>query len=352
MSGFIPTDNLTYDQYIDYVKNDLNNFSNVDVLILTMLCEEYPDDCIEKINNVIKAIKHCYTHLEILVFAGTQYLRKDYLGRTSVRIQNEYVYYINVFWYTLYYQLIKTQICQICQSYNRSNRDFLLLIGKPDRKHRTEILYKLYEQNLLDNALWKFFIHTDIVKQNCRQILHYITDEQFETFIQSVNKKLDDVPVLYYEDTSHFSGLPFDYNVFNSAKFQVIIETDFNSSIISEKTYIPILNKRPFIMVSAPDHNLQLRQYGFKTFENYCLHKDYQEQRTSDNERYNQIMDNIAYWIENIDKNYDQISNDVEHNFNLFVQLGKQEENNIIDIIEKHNINAEPNQIIKGYWIN
>jgi hypothetical protein len=207
------------------------------------------------------------------------------------------------------------------------------------------------DQNLLTNSNWRFVIHNSYVKQECIKLLSGIKKIEVLQFIKNVTKKLDNIKIDYYLSGSHYPGYPFDYKIFDEVKFQIITETDYKSSIISEKTYISILNKRPFLMMSEPGHNQQLQQYGFKTFEKYCLHKEYQNNKDTLEQRLNQFVENVEYWIKNIDRYYKQIKTDVEHNYNLFVELGIQEEEKIKKIIKTHNIKAEPSDIIKGYYI-
>jgi hypothetical protein len=353
-SSFVFDDknNLSQTELEEYYKTQFD-FSNIEILILTGLMEEYTTDQIEIINQGIRILKNLFTHLQIIVIMGTQYLRKGYTQNSnSAKIENDFVYYVNAFWYTLYYLTIQQQMCKICDSYKKNNpKDFLFLIGKPDREHRLKMLYKLYEKNLLDNSNWRFVIHNTHIKQRCINLLSEIKRPEVLKFIKSVSRKLDNIKVDYYSTGSHYPGIPFDYKIFDEVKFQIICETDHKSSIISEKTYVSILNKRPFLMVSEPGHNEQLRQYGFKTFEQYCRHKNYQDNTKNLDQRLDQVIENVEYWIKNIDNYHSQIEKDVEHNYNLFVSLGAQEEKNIKKIIETHNIKAEPSDIIKGYYI-
>jgi hypothetical protein len=348
----------------DFVYNDLDtdldqyyqtrfDFSTLDTLVLTGLMEEYTEDQLFKINQGIEFLKNFYSHLEIIVIMGTQYLRKGYLQNNNrAKINHEHVYYVNTFFYCFYYLIIQQKICKTCNTYKKNNpKDFLFLIGKPDRIHRLLLIYKLYKRNLLTNSNWRFIIHNDYIKQECVNLLAPIKENEVLDFIKNVTKELDNIKVDYYPTGSHYPGVPFDYKIFDEVKFQIITETDYKSSIISEKTYISMLNKRPFLMMSEPGHNQQLQQYGFKTFDEYCLHKNYQNNTETLEQRLDQFVENVEYWIKNIDRYYKHIQQDVEHNYNLFVELGIQEENAIKKIIKTHNLNAEPYDIIKGYYI-
>lgn len=336
----------------EFIKN-LYNYNYYDILILTIVMEDYPEEIINQINKSIKILKKEFSHLEIIVILGTNYLRKSYrLANNNACIKHKPLYYVNPFWYCFYYLCIKNNINKVATEYNaNSKKDFLYLIGKPDQPHRLEILYRLYKKNLLNNANWRFIVHNDFVKNNCRRYLEQLSEEEFEDFISKTQRSLDDINVQYQPTSSHYPGIPFDYKIFEDSKFQIIAETSFFNCIISEKTYISILNKRPFIMVSQLGHNTQLQQYGFKTFENYCLHQNYQIEDIHYFQRFNKIMENIEYWIHNIDKFYTEIKADVEHNYSLLKNLGKKEEKKIKEILQRHGINAEPNEIIKGYYI-
>lgn len=344
--------NETIDNIDEYYKN-MFDFSNIDVLVLTCLMEEYTEDQVNQINKGIEVLKNIYQSLEIIVILGTQYLRKGYLkNNNNAKVKNNYVYYVNPFIYCFYYLIIQQKLNKTSSFYKANNtKDFLFLIGKPDRPHRLKLLYKLYQENLLTNSNWRFILHSSLVKKQCIELLSEFDKSEVLEFIKKTTRKLDNIKVDYYEDGSHYPGFPFDYKIFDEVKFQIIAETDYKSSIISEKTYISILNKRPFLMMSQLGHNYQLRQYGFKTFEKYCLHKNYQENNGTLDERIDQFVENVKYWIDNIDRYYDKIKKDVDHNYNLFVRMGIQEEETIKKIIKTHNINAEPKDIIKGYYI-
>jgi hypothetical protein len=72
----------------------------------------------------------------------------------------------------------------------------------------------------------------------------------------------------FIDNTAHMS---IDYLLQQQAFVHVVTETVFNYPVpfITEKTFKPIANKRPFVIVGASGSVANLRALGFKTFNNY-----------------------------------------------------------------------------------
>lgn len=324
-------------------------------LVLTMCMEEYNDEQRNVIDKIIEFIKRKFKNLTVILIIGNQYKRYHHHENRylTINFKNpDAIYYVNAILYRLYRQLIQLKVCKISENYVKTDENkFLLLIGKPTY-HRVNILYKLYKKGLLSNSYWKFYLHNDYVKNKCRSLLPEMTDVEFNNFVRDTEHFLDDVDKFthYFPDSSHFAGIPFDYKIFYKSAFQLILETDFEDGMITEKTYISIANKRPFIIATSLKNNQVLRKKGFKTFEDYLPIKDYNDVYKPREVRYDEIVQNVEYWCKNIHNYYDQINQDVEHNYNNFVRLGELEEQKIIDIIKHHNLDCDPWQLIKGYF--
>jgi hypothetical protein len=144
------------------------------------------------------------------------------------------------------------------------------------------------KHNLLDNSIFSFVNIPDNlahIKDNIESLLgSRITDEDFNNLMS----------ILPYEiDTNHLTadekrGFVTDNNKkewYTDTYFHIISETSFhgpidNSPFFSEKTYRPIINLQPFIMIGDFGSLQQLRNLGFKTFspyidESYDLEQDY-----------------------------------------------------------------------------
>jgi len=71
------------------------------------------------------------------------------------------------------------------------------------------------------------------------------------------------------QDYEHNSHKLIDTRFFQDAYFNVVVETHINNLFLTEKTFKPILNLQPFVIVGAPRSLRLLRELGYKTFGDY-----------------------------------------------------------------------------------
>ena len=73
-----------------------------------------------------------------------------------------------------------------------------------------------------------------------------------------------------------------DKNIWDSCFLNVVTETVTGEGWVSEKTFKPLIGKRPFFLVQATDTRKKLKEWGFKTFSDYWNEDD-------------QLVDVVAY---------------------------------------------------------
>jgi hypothetical protein len=71
------------------------------------------------------------------------------------------------------------------------------------------------------------------------------------------------------QDYEHNSHKLIDTRFFQDAYYNVIVETHINNLFLTEKTFKPILNLQPFVIVGAARSLRLLRELGYKTFGDY-----------------------------------------------------------------------------------
>ena len=115
-------------------------------------------------------------------------------------------------------------------------------------------------------------------------------------------------------------------DMYKNSWFSIITESSYfdyeHSVFISEKTFKPIACMQPFIIVGSK-HSLQyLRKLGYKTFSPY-IDESYDELEDSD--RFTAIIESIKQIEQIEDKSgwYKNMQDILQHNFNLFMQIGK-----------------------------
>ena len=218
---------------------------------------------------------------------------------------------------------------------NRNKKKGILRTGTLDRHNRIGLLKLLYDQNLLDDIEWTFAAPekqkfnvlnyfaetTGSIPKNFNEFYSYCSTHAIiekdakmicDVFPQ-LNEVLRDVCPVGAFSESHELG-----------NFSIISETA--SGCISERPYMAILYKHPFIIISPPevDRELQtiqkLKDLGFKTFENYFPFSDYAVIE-DDQLRLNQIIENIRVSQQIIENRREEIAADVEYNYDLCLRI-------------------------------
>ena len=200
------------------------------------------------------------------------------------------------------------------------------------KQHRVDLIEQLLVNNLLDHATYSIFDdRRQKVNVGNSQLIKIIKDC---TESNRYNYDIGD-------------GLAYDVNLFKESVFQVIVETDFdNGNVwITEKTWISIINRRPFIMHSDANTLARLKSLGFRTFENYLKIPNY-DSIMSRSERLNAIIENIKYWLTDIKKYSTEIQEDIDFNFDKLLELADINNARLDNFMIKHNITCSDQHVV------
>lgn len=224
-------------------------------------------------------------------------------------------------------------------SYNNTKDKFLFLGGAATRSNRIGLLSKFYDAGLLDRAEWSFFKPTyDTDVSWCRTHLARYTNDEYEKFINSVERSVDDRyddVKLLIKDADETFGDWMDIvhtkffkkpgyltpKVFEDTRFSILSEgpnfwtNDYE--FVTEKFWRTIINNHPFIFAGPTEQFEYIKSLGFKTFENYLPIKKYAYIEDED-KRFNAIVKNTQYLLKN---NNRDIANDVRHNYNRYLDI-------------------------------
>jgi hypothetical protein len=211
---------------------------------------------------------------------------------------------------------------QLNESWNPTGEKFLFLTGKPDRPNRIRLLHKFYQAGLLDHCCWSLFVdkHT---YHGARSMLPELTKKEFDDFVNLHNRNADGVGVAKAANrTILCHGYPFDRQLYANSCFRVISETSMlDRPVVSEKTWITIANRVPFLMIGEVGNLRYLESRGYRTYQRYLAVPDYDT--VSDLEdRMGALVENTRFWWAHIrdGRRYAQqhdIARDVRHNWSL-----------------------------------
>lgn len=231
---------------------------------------------------------------------------------------------------------------QLNKSWSPDNGKFLFLTGKPNKINRIRLLWKLGKERLLDRSTWSLFVPNEMY-DSCQQILPEIDADEFYSFVQA-NKRSPDI-----DDVTGFCGLPFDVELYHNSLFQIISETHFGQQRpwITEKTWLAVLNRLPFIMAGNVDTLKYLQTvYKLRTFEQYLPRSDYDTIVESE-KRLDAIVENTHYLLQNASKKAQEINHDVEHNYKQTMLMIHQNQLAIADFLRHNNLTGTCDGIIE-----
>jgi hypothetical protein len=236
---------------------------------------------------------------------------------------------------------------ELLQTYNQQNKKFLFLGGHVARANRLGLMSRFYDAQLTSNAEWSFFPpYTPLDKEWCRNYLTWYDDtaylDFFNTCTRSIDEKYKDVipyvschgsdEVEFYDivQTDFIKNPSYiDHQVFKQTSFSVVPEGinywNKENKFLTEKIYRAIVNRHPFIYAAEPDQYRYLKELGYKTFEEYMLIKNYpwiEDEET----RLDAIASNTTHFLANKDLYIQQITDDVEHNYNLFFEYANKQQ--------------------------
>ena len=345
------------DEIVSYAHTLVKKCSEIDsdVLILTFLWEAFPlCQWEENWNLFVKEIKTLRPNIKIIVIANSWYQRQY----QDVRLQSaDDILFVDFFLLMMYYRLIVNKESPIVDRWDPDQPNFLFLTGKPGKLNRVRLLYKLDQQGLLDRCIWSFY-PTEKLKKGFMNFIPEFTEQEYDAWTELRGRNPDNIKPVQQKDvygnplkhTVHYGGIPYDVDLYKNNQFQLISETLFvydryfrglegtPGAWITEKTWLAIINKRPFIMAGMPGSLEKLKSMDFKTFENYLPRPDY-HQILDPELRMDAIIECIKTW--QVEQDQDLINNDVEHNFNRLLELATVNIQQLEQLAQKWKLNGD-----------
>lgn len=291
------------------------------VLFLTLFWEPHPTTAwIERFNSTVDEIKQL-GNVRVIFACNVWYqYYSDLLDSSSA----DAVLYIPFFMITVHNRIFNIGKMPVNTKWNTDAEQFLFLIGKPQKQHRIRMLYKILSAGLRSRLEWSFFM-PDGARDACHALIPELTAPQFDQFVTEHLRSPDDISVFMMDDSLHYSGIPFDSRLFKNSLFQIISECYWDHPgepglWATEKTWISIVNRQPFIMVSDTNSLTRLEEWGFRTFTQYLKVPDY-DQITDKEQRLDAVLENIKHWNSNILDYKDAIDQDIKHNYQHYMRV-------------------------------
>jgi len=256
-----------------------------------------------------------------------------------------HVLYFDFFIWRTYNELVIKKKNPVSTQWNIDADKFLFLTGKPQKANRIRLLYKFKQQGLLDRCIWSLFVH-DGNRSQAYKWINELGWEEFQRFVKEHIRNPDSVNINIQVNDLHYGGIPYNVDLFRQTKFRVISET-YMTHIrpwFTEKTWITVLNRLPFIIAGDMHSNRVLTQMGFRTFEYYVPKPNYDIVPEVE-QRLDSIVEHTKYWLEH-KMNETRIAQDVEHNYNHLINIAIGYKNKLEQSLHKIGITADIDDVI------
>lgn len=295
-------------QDIDYIKK----FSETNTVFFFLLGERFS---VDDVNSMLKIFFEDFTQKNAILLCDRLFTDEDidkFLIKKTIVVDS---------------QLLKVaQFEENSKFNNEINLDsgrFLFLMGKPYKENRLPFLYELYKNNLLKYCDYSFYYDLGYADKT-RAVMHFLSDDEYNSFIKDTQKTLDDITPGIAFDFFNYEGLPVDPNLYKNTAFSVVSESTYNRDnfhFISEKTWRTIANKHMFISMAPKGYKDYLNNLGIRTFD-YCLKYNKNHFDNYDINNLNHLtVKNVKFLLKNIQKYKNQIINDINHNYSIYRKL-------------------------------
>lgn len=213
--------------------------------------------------------KMCGTH------SISKNLIKFVIANYKLKDKDPFVYFPDDEVYYRYLQILENKYVKE-HNLNQRQKKFTCLI-RADKAWRKIYASYLYNLKLTDQG---YFSYTGYKYETSHKGLDNLDKwkEYDDTLIQDILSFELKIP-FYCDDLSdndHNNHKLVNHNFFNQAYFNFVVETHFDNDTIflTEKTFKPILNLQPFVIIGNPGSLQLLKDLGYKTFET-VIKEDY-----------------------------------------------------------------------------
>jgi hypothetical protein len=315
-------------EYIDHATfNNVVSFPSNELIIVDYY--RYAN-CQELVNFLVKYEIKCKVYL-VIQYQNQKVEIENILN--YFKLSNVQVIAYDFWMYKTYIENNSTKIDNI------PNKKFSLF-SRRYQVERFNFFTDLFFNDVIGNCHYTLTnFHPDTMIKEDKENLFKNLNEQYKTHPKFHEFKIwvDNLPYVFAENI-HDPFANSTYRYIEKSDIHISIETmqvfTFVSPVIlTEKTYKPILCKKPFLILGVPNSLSLLRQNGFKTFhpfinEEYDTIDDFNERKkalVSELKRLNAMPENEFNYIlekckETVDYNYDLFIRKVESK--LFADWG------------------------------
>jgi hypothetical protein len=244
-----------------------------------------------------------------------------------------------------WHKTVANPVCGRNLQWNNRADKFLFLTGKPYRRNRLRLLWKLINAGLEEKMIWSLFC-VDNDFRHTLDMLPELSPEQVKEFIDRYKRNPDNIDLVVRNTASmnaHYGGFPYDPELFGNTLFRVISETSFRhenempiAQYPTEKFYTTVFNHQPWIMAGDPGLVKYLDAVGFDTFS-WAISTPYDHIANMEH-RMNAIVQCAQDWINHGIPDHKRVQKGVEHNAQLAESMAQKMHAELDALNQKHKL--------------
>lgn len=305
-----------------------------DIILFTLLREA------ERINlwqsQLIELIAYAKSSGKTVILIVNSWYRDS--GNELQNCGADEIFFLDFFLLLVYIRLLKNKESALRDCWDSDLQHWLFLMGKPNKKHRLPLLHRFDQENLLDRCNWSLFV-TDGIINDCKQYLPNYDDQSATEWLQKFSRNPDDIRIVENSNSVHYSGIPYG-DIYKSCLFQVVSETHASgrdNPWITEKTWLPIINRCPFLIFGNPGTNAKLKKLGFYTFDEFLFDANFDESLPI-NLRIDSLVKNIQNWLKILSENSQPLNDIIEQNYFRLIELAEENIQRLEKIHQKYQL--------------
>jgi hypothetical protein len=181
---------------------------------------------------------------------------------------------------------------------------------------RAAVMADLLQSNMLSQSLWSYNTELPLGDDPADNPIEHLPDVAVDVFMQNGPYRCDTLTV--DEHNNHTLVVPEHYI---DAYFNIVLETHFDAdgsggTFLTEKTFKPIKNAQPFVLVAPPGSLQCLRDLGYRTFDS-VLDNSY-DLETNNTQRWLKVKHTLQQIQQDPRGTFLRCCEDVLHNQQLF----------------------------------
>lgn len=264
-----PTNELIEKDLADEIQKIIKNLNQRQILVIAHIWESI-DPARWKIylEKIISCIKEKIPNLKVIQIANSWYK-----AHNAKLINSDSIYYVDFFLLRVFYHTLIEKLSTPSPKWDNNASHFLFLTGKPAKFNRTRLFYKLIEKGLDAQMVWSFNCQSQEEIQASSKYVSELSIEEFTKFVKTYQN---------FPDNNYKPEIPwtkpwaqFEEHLYKNKLFNVVSETNFDrlwmTPWITEKTWLPIVNRLPFIVAGEFKTVERLNEMGFDTFTDTML---------------------------------------------------------------------------------